>query len=160
MFGLLDDEDEVTGAGAGSKDKKDQDQDQKGQDQKGDQKGQDQKAGEAGGDGSSWTDVASTKSRRLAPQWTSTKQEAPAPVATEVAKKKGVCVCVYGALPHSLTHSFSHSLSFVLCNSAAIQSRGYHGPAQTHTRASGHAAACGCCLGGVLGARVATADRP
>lgn len=83
MFGLLDDDDEVGGQVAAAKVDKEV----------------------AGGDlaltsatqaeatDSAWTDVSSSKSRRLAPQWTSSKQEATSSTAaTDSSKKKGSSV--------------------------------------------------------------------
>ena len=40
-------------------------------------------------DNSSWTDVSSTKSRRLAPQWSSSKTDTPTVAPSEPSKKKG-----------------------------------------------------------------------
>jgi hypothetical protein len=91
MFGLLDDDEEVAVEVAPVDNKKDE-------------SGSDLQVSTSlpeGGDSSSsaaWTDVASTKSRRLAPQWAAaTKPESPAAAAantaTDSSKKKGTSSC-------------------------------------------------------------------
>lgn len=83
MFGLLDDDDEVGG----------QDVEVKVEDKKDGNVDLQVTTGlsETGADSAAWTDVSSTKSRRLAPQWASTKQESPAASSTptDSSKKKG-----------------------------------------------------------------------
>ena len=132
MFGLLDDDDEVGGqeVEVNVANKKDGNVDLEvttGQ-------------SEAGGDSAAWTDVSSTKNRRLAPQWASTKQESPAASSTptgDISKKKGIVVRIFFQdCPHQFISLIpllvvtSHTL-----HSAAFHSRGYHGTAQAYSGA-------------------------
>ena len=85
MFGLLDDDDEVSGGGGQEVGVKVEGQNNDGTS---DIQAAATQQAEAT-DNTAWTDVASTKSRRLAPQWTSTKQETPASASADISKKKG-----------------------------------------------------------------------
>lgn len=100
MFGLLDDEDEIGGEQENDKEVKNKEEDKSDEtkktteeksshNSKSDSHILQKSSSMESGDSSSWTDVSSTKSRRLAPQWASTKQESvPAASVTESAKKK------------------------------------------------------------------------
>lgn len=82
MFGLLDDDEEVIVEAGGAKKEESNDL----------QVSSSDSDATNAADSAAWTDVSSTKARRLAPQWTATKQgsASPSSTSTEISKKKGL----------------------------------------------------------------------